>query len=910
MRLAVLFALAVAGCSSGGDALVVVTVSSSMGTITGINKLRATVTAAGHTAPLDVSMNAGAPFDIPPNRTFGIEVPEGLVGAFTIDLDALGAGDVVLASGSDSDTTSAGKRTDVEIDLTNGVINMDLGGDGGRDAAGDGGDMSCVPQTCLQANYGCGMLNTCGMDIDCGACVLASVHPSVANTGDTIILEGRFNPNVAVIFPGNVSVMPTLLGPGRATVVVPATATAGAIAIQLAGGSPLFVKQFFRRASFALGLHDFRNTYEQTDTGRPMPVLPRPLGNGGSAVIGQTVQLFGGFDYNAGPTPSPAPTVQSSWVHFDGSVDTFNIDNGKGLVTPRGGFATYTCANGVYVIGGYDGGAVTYKSVEKAPIHGDGSGIDTFQVVSGVELNAGRYFAGSAVIGPWLYVFGGVTGALGAGSLLKSIERAPINTFDGSLGPFEMVPIQTSLARAGSSALVLRDKVYLIGGLDSNGSFSTQIEEATINGDGSIGAFAVPATITTSLQADRAVAGIVQLGTQIFILGGASSTAVGGNGNPSNSIERATLNTDGSLGSFTLLPITMKAGRLGQPLIIGNYLYYAAAGGDQSDVVERSSIIATGSLGAFADTGRTVTPARVQMATAVVGNGLYIIGGAAGGTTFPTIQRAQIDPDGTLGNFVNIVAGKQIPDLLHERSGAATAVIERTVYVCGGTNSSGRRTDCESFRVEPDGTVNLQPTPPPMTTKRAGFNVAALGKNLYAIGGDLGGWSTVERIPLDVNQRPNGNWAPQPSPSPVPFASISSGRHGVVIGDHHYMISGDATPQIDAALFDGTQLLAYGNKARFMTEWRFDGALLNVGPRIYQAGGKVTGTTTPSANVERADTDINLGELRLLDFTDAGADMMHARFGHSAVVLGNFAYVISGNDGNGPIGSIEVAPIQ
>ncbi len=133
MRLAALISLLLCGgCSSSGDALVVVTVSS-IGGVTGIESFHVSATANGQTKAFEVSPAGGAAFAIPPSQTFAVDVPPAFTGTFSLTLDAIGAGGQTLASGGDSTTTKTGKESTLDIMLMSG------NGDGSdTDANSDG----------------------------------------------------------------------------------------------------------------------------------------------------------------------------------------------------------------------------------------------------------------------------------------------------------------------------------------------------------------------------------------------------------------------------------------------------------------------------------------------------------------------------------------------------------------------------------------------------------------------------------------------------------------------------------------------------------------------------------------------------------------------------------------------------
>jgi hypothetical protein len=919
-----LMVLACAACSNSGDALVVVTVSSPGKSLSDVAKLHARGTAAGRPKDFDVSFSTGATFAIPPERTFGVQIPEGLTGTFSLELDAVDGAGAILSSGSNFTTTSPGQRANLALMLGVDISPDMAAGDGmvdgsPGDAAGDGafGD-GCVPLTCVQANYGCGTLSTCGMDVDCGPCLLASLHPAVANDGDILTLEGSFNPNVVVVFSGGVSANPTLLGPNRATVAVPAGVSTGPVGLSLGGGATL-LRQQFRRAGFALGLHYFRQSWEQAETARPVTTTLTQRSLSGVAQVGFNVEIFGGED-NSGPSPTPVPTMESTGLNFDGTAGSFSTDGNKSLVTPRSGFGTYANSNSVYVVGGYDATHTALASVERAQIHGDGSGVDTFTATA-TPLVQARWLPASAVIGKYLYVFGGGGGVFNPGpgvQILKSIERAPISNIDGSLGAFEAVTTQMSTGRAGAVALVLRDQVYLIGGLDPNGSFLSSIETAAINGDGTLGTFA---TAVPALKVDRALPGIVELGGQVYAIGGASSTSMPNGGSPINTVESAPIGPNGKLGLFTNTDITTVRGRTGQPLLVGNYLTYfqSAGGGSGTNTMERAPILRGGTVGAFADSGRSLVPARTQMATTIVGADVYLFGGVFQAGITADIVHARVDQDGNLSAFTGMIGGNAIPSLKTARAGAAVAVFDRDIWVCGGLAPGDNALDnCEGFHAGPDGMLNpftIDATMASMGTKRVDFHMVVFDNTLFAVGGDGGGWATISSIGLDAAHHPTGSWFGAPSIGL--FQIKASGRMGVQVGQHEYVIGGDdSNAGVEIADYASNSIGTFATAAITALPVRFDGVIVPLGSSLLLAGGGVPfnrmdmGSPAAIGDVDRAPMIVVDGNPTIDTFTDINRRLVHARRGHVGIAVGNTVTLIGGADSSGPMGSIEQAPIQ
>src|ERR1043166_2593187 len=152
--------------------------------------------------------------------------------------------------------------------------------------------------------------------------------PALATTGDTIFLDGTFADSATVQFPGGAMQAATVLGPHRATVVIPDAATAGELTVTTGGTTIGPVA--FRRTSFALGLQPFRISYEQTDGGRQSPTLRIARASATSEVIGGWLYAVGGSD-----GVGPLNTLERAAINADGTLDGFDIVRDAALVEAR-----------------------------------------------------------------------------------------------------------------------------------------------------------------------------------------------------------------------------------------------------------------------------------------------------------------------------------------------------------------------------------------------------------------------------------------------------------------------------------------------------------------------------------------------------------------------------------------------
>lgn len=149
--------------------------------------------------------------------------------------------------------------------------------------------------------------------------------------------------------------------------------------------------------------------------------------------------------------------------------------------------------------------------IEQAPINADGS-LGAFNV-SGSHLVVGRRNFTSAALGNYLYALGG-TGSTGD---LASVERASINS-DGSLGAFETVSDVSLVAAGFDQAFVLvGGNLYATGGLQ-NLVPSNTVQVATVDGDGNLGNFAAVPGLTLATARGTHTANVI--GNELYVLGG------------------------------------------------------------------------------------------------------------------------------------------------------------------------------------------------------------------------------------------------------------------------------------------------------------------------------------------------------------------------------------------------------
>ncbi|HEY9720427.1 MAG TPA: hypothetical protein V6D47_00320 [Oscillatoriaceae cyanobacterium] len=299
---------------------------------------------------------------------------------------------------------------------------------------------------------------------------------------------------------------------------------------------------------------------------------------------------------------------------------------------------------------------------------------------SSSRLQIARFGHTSVVIGPFVYVMGGVDGE----QPTDEVERAPILP-DGRLGDFSSVAgLRLAQARSGHASVKIGDRLYVLGGFDGGGFLGT-VEQAPIRSDGSLGAFA-PVT-GTGLVTPRAMPATAVLGHYLYVIGGHGRAGILGNA------ERAAIGPDGGLGTFAPVPgLALRTPRTCDTSVaIGKSLLVMGGVDRQGRLltsVERATLEPHGGLGPFHTLkGVALRMGRSTPSSLVVGSFLYVLGGSdTTGKMFASIERARVRPDGTVGPFLPLAKQK----LAIARSDQTNVLVDGAIYVLGGQDGAFR----------------------------------------------------------------------------------------------------------------------------------------------------------------------------------------------------------------------------
>lgn len=699
----------------------------------------------------------------------------------------------------------------------------------------------------------------CGSD-----CRLLAISTNLANTGTTLTLEGRFSAPAIVHFPGGADVTATVLGPNRASVVVPAAATAGDLTVTTDGQTlgPLP----FHRASYDLGLQAFRTNETQDSGARKRSALGVTHFAGAAIQIGTSVYVAGGRSDDFAVTSK----VERARVNADGSLGAFTPESS--LHTARDSFALVSVPGFIYAIAG-DDSPTQFHDIERAAVDANGS-LGPWQTLDTKNL-VGQSGPAPVVIGDSLYV-------VGAGGVQRSIIGK-----DGSLGDFS--PAQPLLSnRAGAGAFVAGGFLYVMGGADPDGVRFDSLERAPIAGDGSLGDFeavtGVHLPTAVDIQNSYAVAG-----DQIIVVGGETSTGT------INDVVAAQIHSDGSLGAFAKVGTLPEQRRLPAVTMVGDSLYLLGGGVDgvglEADAW-RASFHGGASPTTFdAAPSPALGSVVSQTGTAVIGDSLYVLTGTPDFSTTPTtIQRATIAPDGTLGAFTDtgnaLVTGR--------RSGYVV-VTGPFVYVLGGlTGANTAVTTVERASISPNGTLGAFATVPGLTVSHHSGAAAIVGDTLFLSAKSTGG-ILKSTIAADGSL---GVFTPVNTPPAHEHLNPAV----MVIDNAIYLLGGGdqtvspqtQTPQVERAVIGADGSLPAWNDVGSLATAVSDEAAVVLGNTVFLIGGtKTSGTSFVSVATVQSSA---IGDSGGVAFATVSGGTT-ARAGGRAIRLGEELWILGGLDG-------------
>jgi len=273
--------------------------------------------------------------------------------------------------------------------------------------------------------------------------------------------------------------------------------------------------------------------------------------------------------------------------------------------------------------------------------------------------------------------------------------------------------------------------------------------------------------------------------THLYVIGG-----IDNQGNYVTTVEYARIQKDGSLGPWQSTS-SIRQGRFYlASAIVGQYLFILGGGsgpvGDENmpiASVERANINADGSLGQWEIVSHMQLPRR-GLKTAVVENRIYAIGGYSG-VFLKSTEYATVNQDGSLSNWTVDPEEANMDRYIH-----SVAYIDGRIYLMGGhvqNSSQISYGDVESSVVLPSGALSpWEIEPSKLLQARFIASAFSIDNWLYMLGGHNGGTrlKSVEFAKV-FNSGRVGNWS-LTSPLNTPRSAAAT----AVSGNFVYVLGG------------------------------------------------------------------------------------------------------------------------
>lgn len=285
---------------------------------------------------------------------------------------------------------------------------------------------------------------------------------------------------------------------------------------------------------------------------------------------------------------------------------------------------------------------------------------------------------------------------------------------------------------------------------------------------------------TAPMTTARAGAAVVEKGNKLYVLGGIDGRDF------LASTEMTRMQSDGPVASWQRGPDFNEPRGFHGAVTFNNIIYVVGGGNGPAGhnllrSVERANIQPDGTLGPWQRESSMLLLPRRCVKVIAYANRLYALGGF-GGTLLDSVESAPILPDGTLGPWALETQALTIPRYVHDAKLAGD-----TLWVVGGHQADqGIGLNQAETRVLNQSGSSWRAAAP-MARGRYGLSLAVHKRFIYALGGLDGAefLRTIERIPRDEPPSSTSRWT-----STAPLSSSRANFSALFSGDVLYVIGG------------------------------------------------------------------------------------------------------------------------
>ncbi|MBI3897344.1 MAG: hypothetical protein HY308_03495 [Gammaproteobacteria bacterium] len=262
---------------------------------------------------------------------------------------------------------------------------------------------------------------------------------------------------------------------------------------------------------------------------------------------------------------------------------------------------------------------------------------------------------------------------------------------------------------------------------------------------------------TASINMPRAGTASFRIKDKLYLVGGVGGT---GRDNFLKTTEYAQIHKDGSLGPWQPGPKLNEERGFFDAIVHGDYVY--VVGGGNGDFghhllksVERARIQPDGTIGNWEAEKNGMVVARRCSKLIATDKAVYTFGGF-GGVLLDSVESAEFQPDGSLGEW------KLEPNVMTMQRYVNSVKKEGDVFFVVGGHDQGKGigiTDVEWSKPTQDATLQKWQAATPMQQGRYALSTASYGDYMYAIGG-ISGAEYLDSIELTSVNQNDGQLAP------------------------------------------------------------------------------------------------------------------------------------------------------
>ena len=690
----------------------------------------------------------------------------------------------------------------------------------------------------------------------------------------------------------------------------------------------------------------------------PGTALPETRAAARFVVVGKYVHCIGGF-INSSLTVTR--NVLSARINSDGTIGNW-VTSPNLLATGVARATAFVVKNTLFVCGGVtDATGSSTNAVQRCAIAYDGS-LGTWSYSGGGIMTSACSDGEAIVTKNRVYIFGGM--AVKTYTYSNLIHTAPIDS-SGNVGSWSQSTTLPQNVGFGVAVTVVKNNVYLFCKADNSAGKAATIFKAPLNSDGTIGSW-VTTGITIPFSPQRG--SLIATKTRLYYIGGTSNDDISLDTNM-NHVYSISVNSDGSLGTWTQGPNLPYKSVLGEAVLIKDKLHLL--GGFENTVITSGSITTSvpgkemisdyshfydGTINTFSGTsvsGTVTIQGEVDANFTMPGNGkpwqqqyqinqlqggelngwvsgtnlveargwsdsvlvtnkfVYLLGGGNGVSRGNPIQRAPINGDGTLGAWS---ANGTIPVGL---SDIATIVTKNRVYVIGGqtdTPSYANPTITTATYTAPinaDGTLGAWTTGPVLPAGLSHTKAVVTKNRVYAISGWTTGAVTNVIYTAIINADGTlGSWSTAGSvPVGLVHSSLCVAKNKVYLLAGHTRVITDSLGQNNvvyvADINADGTIGAFTTNAPATPEVLYGATSFTTGTDVYLIGG----TGASGTVVKKVWRSSFYADGSLMGWV-ACTDLPTVRTMHNLAVLKDYVYLLGGYDGSVHLTSTIYAPIQ